>query len=169
LLPDDPTKKEVPDGVVVSIGKDFTEPVPNSITEVKETILIAFALVVLIIFIFLRDWRSTLIPVLAIPVSIIAPFSSCIFLASLLMCLRCLQLYWPIGLVVDDAIVVLENVYEKVEKGVRPMEAAIAGSAEIYFRSSGRRLQSVSNSRKYYLRQFRVGGVNAASKLEYWF
>lgn len=126
-------KKEIPSDFRLIVGVDFTKPVRNSIKEVEETLLIAFGLVVLIIFIFLRDWRSTLIPVLAIPVSILSAFFIMYIAGFSINVLTLLGLVLAIGLVVDDAIVVLENIYEKIEKGMPPIEAALKGSKEIYF------------------------------------
>lgn len=126
-------KKEIPSDFRLIVGVDFTKPVRNSIKEVEETLLIAFGLVVLIIFIFLRDWRSTLIPVLAIPVSILSAFFIMYMAGFSINVLTLLGLVLAIGLVVDDAIVVLENIYEKIEKGMSPVEAALKGSKEIYF------------------------------------
>ncbi len=117
----------------IALGKDFTIPVRNSLAEVEETLLLAFALVSLIIFIFLRDWRSTVIPLLAIPVSIISAFFIMYVADFSINVLTLLGLVLAIGLVVDDAIIVLENIYAKVEKGMSPIQAARTGSNEIYF------------------------------------
>lgn len=122
-----------PEDYIISLGKDFTVPVRNSLSEVEETLLLAFALVTLIIFIFLRDWRSTLIPLVAIPVSIISAFFIMYLGGFSINVLTLLGLVLAIGLVVDDAIVVLENIYSKVESGMTPLEAARKGSSEIYF------------------------------------
>ena len=94
---------------------------------------IAFGLVVIIIFLFLRDWRSTIIPVIAIPVSILSAFFIMFLAGFSINVLTLLGLVLAIGLVVDDAIVVLENIYKKVEEGMSPVQAAFAGSKEIYF------------------------------------
>ncbi len=125
--------KNAPDDYIISLGKDFTVPVRNSLTEVEETLILAFVLVALIIFIFLRDWRSTLIPLVAIPVSIISAFFIMYIADFSINVLTLLGLVLAIGLVVDDAIVVLENIYAKIEKGMKPLEAARKGSDEIYF------------------------------------
>ena len=126
-------KKSAPKEYDIALGKDFTVPVRNSLSEVKETLIIAFGLVALIIFIFLRDWRSTIIPLVAIPVSIISAFFIMYIAGFSINVLTLLGLVLAIGLVVDDAIVVLENIYSKVEKGMSPIEAARKGSDEIYF------------------------------------
>lgn len=125
--------KTAPDDYIISLGKDFTVPVRNSLTEVEETLFLAFGLVALIIFIFLRDWRSTLIPLVAIPVSIISAFFIMYLGDFSINVLTLLGLVLAIGLVVDDAIVVLENIYSKIENGMSPIQAARKGSDEIYF------------------------------------
>ncbi len=126
-------KKEISSEYRLIVGFDFTKPVRESIKEVEETLLIAFGLVVIIIFLFLRDWRSTIIPVLAIPVSILSAFFIMYIAGFSINVLTLLGLVLAIGLVVDDAIVVLENIYKKVEEGMSPVQAAFAGSKEIYF------------------------------------
>ncbi|WP_332737642.1 efflux RND transporter permease subunit [Flavihumibacter sp.] len=126
-------KKEISSEYRLIVGFDFTKPVRESIKEVEETLFIAFGLVVLIIFLFLRDWRSTIIPVLAIPVSILSAFFIMFIAGFSINVLTLLALVLAIGLVVDDAIVVLENIYKKVEEGMNPVQAAFAGSKEIYF------------------------------------
>ena len=125
--------KTAPKDFIISLGKDFTVPVRNSLSEVEETLFLAFGLVALIIFIFLRDWRSTIIPLVAIPVSIISAFFIMYLGNFSINVLTLLGLVLAIGLVVDDAIVVLENIYSKIEKGMSPLEAARKGSDEIYF------------------------------------
>jgi multidrug efflux pump len=122
-----------PKDYIISMGKDFTVPVRNSLSEVEETLLLAFGLVAVIIFLFLRDWRSTIIPLVAIPVSIISSFFIMYIADFSINVLTLLALVLAIGLVVDDAIVVLENIFHKIEKGMKPLEAARKGSDEIYF------------------------------------
>jgi len=126
-------RKELPDDITVEIGYDFTRFVRSSVREVKETLVIAFVLVALIIFGFLRDWRSTIIPVIAIPVSIIAGFFIMYVAGFSINVLTLVAIVLSIGLVCDDAIVVLENIYAKIEAGLSPLEAAQQGSREIYF------------------------------------
>jgi multidrug efflux pump len=126
-------KKDIPDDYTVEIGYDFTKYVRKSVREVEETLLIAFVLVAFIIYAFLRDWRSTLIPVIAIPVSIVSSFVFVWLLGFSINVLTLVGIVLSIGLVCDDAIVVLENVYTKVEAGIPPMRAAIEGSKEIFF------------------------------------
>lgn len=126
-------KAEVPEDIRLEIANDYTKPVRRSIKEVEETLIIAFLLVVIVIFLFLRDWRSTLIPVIAIPISIIATFFIMYIAGFSINVLTLVAIVLAIGLVCDDAIVVLENIYAKVEKGMSPFEAALVGSKEIYF------------------------------------
>src|SRR5690606_5076149 len=106
--------------------------VRRSVAEVKETLFIAFGLVVLIIYLFLRDWRSTIIPVIAIPVSIVAGFFIMYVSGFSINVLTLVAIVLAIGLVCDDAIVVLANIYTQIEEGMPPLEAAIKGSTEIY-------------------------------------
>jgi multidrug efflux pump len=126
-------RKEISSEYRLVVGFDFTKSVRESIKEVEETLFIAFGLVVIIIFLFLRDWRSTIIPVVAIPVSILSAFFIMFIAGFSINILTLLGLVLAIGLVVDDAIVVLENIYKKVEEGMSPVQAAFAGSKEIYF------------------------------------
>jgi multidrug efflux pump len=126
-------KKDAPKDVTFKLGFDSTRFISRSIEEVKETILIAFGLVLLIIFFFLRDWRTTLIPVIAIPVSLIGVFFVMYLAGFSINVLTLLGVVLAIGLVVDDAIVVLENIYVKIEHGMDPVEAGHKGAAEIFF------------------------------------
>ncbi len=126
-------KKDLPKDVELGIGFDVTKFIRNSISEVRETIFIAFALVILIIFLFLRDWRTTLIPIIAIPVSLIGTFFIMYFAGFSINILTLLGIVLAIGLVVDDAIVVLENIYQKIENGIEPADAAAIGTSEIFF------------------------------------
>jgi multidrug efflux pump len=126
-------QKDLPADIKVDIGFDLTTYIRKSITEVKETIFLAFILVVLIIFLFLRDWRTTFIPVIAIPVSLIGVFFVIYIAGYTINVLTLLGIVLSIGLVVDDAIIVLENIYTKIEKGMEPLEAGMKGSAEIFF------------------------------------
>ena len=126
-------KKDLPPDIMTSVGFDNTTYIRKSIGEVEETIFIAFLLVILIIFLFLREWRTTLIPVIAIPVSLIGSFFILYISGYTINILTLLGVVLSIGLVVDDAIIVLENIYTKVEKGMPPAEAGVKGSAEIFF------------------------------------
>lgn len=126
-------KKELPQDMTAEVVFDFSTFVRKTVNEVEETIFIAFGLVVLIIYLFLRDWRSTFIPVIAIPVSIIATFFLMYLANYSINVLTLFGIILAIGLVCDDAIVVLENIYSKVEEGMSPMQAAYKGSREIFF------------------------------------
>lgn len=126
-------KKDLPDDVVVDVSYDNTKFIRASIKEVKDTIIEAFILVVLIIFFFLRDWRSTIIPTLVIPISLIGAFFIMYVAGFSINVLTLLAVVLSIGLVVDDAIVMMENIYVKVEKGESPKEAGIKGANEIFF------------------------------------
>lgn len=126
-------KKEIPADLQLGMALDMTKGIKKAIAEVEETILIAFGLVVLVIFLFLRNWRSTLIPVVAIPISLISTFFIMYLADFSINILTLLGIVLATGLVVDDAIVVLENIYQKIEKGMSPKEAAFKGSEEIFF------------------------------------
>ncbi|HOI31242.1 MAG: efflux RND transporter permease subunit [Bacteroidales bacterium] len=126
-------QKDLPEDIELGIGFDNTDFIRDSIKEVEQTIYMAFVLVVLVIFFFLRDWRTTIIPVLVIPISLVGSFFIMYIANFSINVLTMLGLVLAIGLVVDDAIVVLENIYSKIEKGVRPLQAGIEGSAEIFF------------------------------------
>lgn len=126
-------KKDLPEDIVAEVLFDNTIYIRKSIDEVKSTILIAFLLVVLVIFLFLRNWRTTLIPVIAIPVALVGAFFVMYIAGFTINILTLFAIVLSIGLVVDDAIVVVENIYTKVEHGMSPMEAAKKGSTEIYF------------------------------------
>ncbi|MBY0432494.1 MAG: efflux RND transporter permease subunit, partial [Cyclobacteriaceae bacterium] len=129
----DQIRADLPQDVGFYMTYDSTQYIRDSISEVEETIFIAFCLVLSIIFIFLRDWRTTLIPVATIPISLIGAFFVMYLLGFTINVLTLLGIVLAIGLVVDDAIVVLENIYVKIEEGEDPVEAARKGSAEIYF------------------------------------
>lgn len=126
-------KKDLPADIELAYGFDTTKYIRESIVEVEQTIYLAFILVLLIIFLFLRDWRTTLIPVVAIPISLIGAFFIMYIAGFTINVLTLLGIVLAIGLVVDDAIVVLENIYTKIERGVPPFKAAMDGSAEIFF------------------------------------
>ncbi|MEJ2504673.1 MAG: efflux RND transporter permease subunit [Ignavibacteriaceae bacterium] len=126
-------KRDLPPDIKTGIGFDVTEYIRDSISEVEQTIFVAFGLVVLIIFLFLRNWRTTVIPVIAIPISLIGAFFIMYVANFSINVLTLLGIVLAIGIVVDDAIVVLENIYAKIEEGYNPNEAARRGSAEIFF------------------------------------
>lgn len=126
-------KKNIPDDISTNISFDNTQYIRESITEVKQTVFMAFALVVIIIFMFLRDWRTTFIPVITVPISLIGTFFLMYLFGFSINVLTLLGIVLAIGLVVDDAIVVLENIYSKIEAGAEPHEAGKKGTEEIYF------------------------------------
>ena len=126
-------KKDLPDDVFYSYGFDNTRFIRASIAEVNETVWVAFALVILIIFLFLRDWRVTLIPCMVIPVSLVGSFFVMYLSGFSINVLSMLAIVLAVGLVVDDAIVMTENIYVRIERGMRPREAGIEGSREIFF------------------------------------
>ncbi|MDP2890900.1 MAG: efflux RND transporter permease subunit, partial [Bacteroidota bacterium] len=126
-------KKDLPDDVEIDIGFDNTQYIRSSIDEVKTTIYLAFFLVVVIIFVFLRDWRTTIIPILVIPVSLVGSFFIMYVAGFTINVLTLLAIVLSIGLVVDDAIVMMENIYVKIEQGMSPRQAGLEGSNEIFF------------------------------------
>ena len=126
-------EKDLPEDVGYEYGFDNTRFIRASINEVKTTLYEAFILVILIIFLFLRDWRVTLIPCLVIPVSIIGAFFVMYIMGFSINVLSMLAVVLSVGLVVDDAIVMSENIYNRIEKGMTPMQAGIEGSKEILF------------------------------------
>ena len=126
-------QRDLPDDVKYEVGFDNTDYIRKSIDEVKSTIYIAFFLVVAIIFVFLRDWRTTIIPILVIPVSLIGSFFIMYIAGFTINVLTLLAIVLSIGLVVDDAIVMMENIYVKIEQGMSPLEAGFKGSNEIFF------------------------------------
>jgi multidrug efflux pump len=126
-------EKDLPEDVKLAVAWDTTTYIRKSIVEVRETILTAFLLVVAIIFLFLRDWRTTLIPVLAVPISLVGVFFVMYLAGFSINVLTLLGVVLAIGIVVDDAIVMLENIYAKIEDGMHPIEAGHAGSREVFF------------------------------------
>lgn len=126
-------QKDLPDDVKVSYGFDNTRFIRASISEVEETVYVAFLLVIIIIFLFLRDWRVTLIPCVVIPVSLIGSFFVMYLAGFSINVLSMLAIVLAVGLVVDDAIVMTENIYIRIERGMNPKEAGIEGAKEIFF------------------------------------
>jgi multidrug efflux pump len=125
-------KKDMPESVVIQTTFDNTHFVRLALSEVEETIVIAFLLVVTVIFLFLRDFRTTFIPMITVPISLIGVFFVIWILDFSVNILTLLGVVLAIGIVVDDAIVVLENIYAKIEKGLEPKEAANKGVNEIF-------------------------------------
>jgi len=126
-------RREIPEGVDVLYGRDTSINIRASIKEVVETIFIAFLLVIAIIFAFLREGRTTLIPMVVVPVSVIGSFFVLYLCGFSINVLTLLAMVLAIGLVVDDAIVIVENIYHKIERGMTPKQAAVAGTNEIFF------------------------------------
>ncbi len=126
-------QKLLPEGMRLEVAYNSATFIQNSINEVTDTLLIAFGLVVLVIIAFLKSFRATLIPTFAIPISIIGTFAVTYALGYTINILTLLALVLAIGLVVDDAIVVLENIYRHMEMGKSRWQAAIDGSKEIGF------------------------------------
>ncbi len=126
-------KKDLPEDVKYSYGFDNTRFIRASINEVKSTVYEAFVLVIIIIFLFLRDWRVTLVPCIVIPVSLIGAFFIMYVCGFSINVLSMLAIVLAVGLVVDDAIVMTENIYIRIEQGMKPLEAGIDGAKEIFF------------------------------------
>ena len=124
---------DLPSGFELNIAMDNTQFVRKSVFEVAETLMIAIVLVVLIIYIFFRDWSIAFRPLIDIPVSLIATFFIMYLCGFSINVLTLLAIVLATGLVVDDGIVVTENIFKKVEEGMSPIEAAIKGSNEIFF------------------------------------
>jgi len=129
----DAIKKELPKDFKVNIALDNTLFIKKSITEVIETLAIAIVLVIIIIYLFFRDWLIAIRPLIDIPVSLIGAFFIMYIMGYSVNVLTLLAVVLATGLVVDDGIVVTENIYKKIEEGMSPMEAAHKGSKEIYF------------------------------------
>lgn len=126
-------RKELPEDITLNYAYDSTINIRKAISEVEETILLAFMLVVLVIFIFLRNWRTTLIPIIAIPISLIGTFFVMYLFGFTINILTLLGVVLATGIVVDDAIVVMENIYSKIEHGMDNYKAGYTGSKEIFF------------------------------------
>ena len=126
-------QKDLPEDVTYSYGFDNTKFIRSSINEVIKTVYEAFILVIIIIFLFLRDWRVTLIPCVVIPVSLIGAFFIMYLAGFSINVLSMLAVVLAVGLVVDDAIVMTENIYVRIERGMKPKDAGIEGAKEIFF------------------------------------
>ena len=123
----------IPATVNLNVVVERTTTIRASLREAERTMAIAVALVIMVVFMFLRNWRATLIPAVAVPVSLIGTFSFMYMLGYSLDNLSLMSLTIATGFVVDDAIVVLENVSRHIEKGVPPFEAALKGAREVSF------------------------------------
>ena len=126
-------QSSLPEGMKIEIAFDSTIFIERSIKEVYKTIAEAVLLVIVVIFLFLRSWRATLIPLVTIPISLIGAFALMYAFGFTINTLTLLAMVLAIGLVVDDAIVMLENIYRHIEEGMPPFQAALKGSKEIGF------------------------------------
>lgn len=126
-------KKDVPTDIKLDVGMDQTRFIKKSISEVEETLMIALTLVILIIYLFFRDWILALRPLFDIPVSLIGAFFIMYIFGFTINVLTLLAIVLATGLVVDDGIVVTENIFKKIEAGMNKYQAAKEGSKEIYF------------------------------------
>ncbi|MCC5835452.1 MAG: efflux RND transporter permease subunit [Opitutales bacterium] len=125
-------KTDLPADIELAVGFDTTEFIRDSIAEVQQTIFVALSLVCLTIFLFLREGRSSIIPLLTIPIALIGAFFIMYLAGFTINVLTLLGMVLAIGIVVDDAVVVLENIYAKIEQGMDPKEAALKGIKEIF-------------------------------------
>ena len=126
-------QRTLPDGMKIEVAFDSTIFIEKSIDEVYKTVAEAVILVIVVIFLFLRSWRATLIPLVTIPISLIGAFALMYAFGFTINTLTLLAMVLAIGLVVDDAIVMLENIYRHIEEGMPPFQAALKGSKEIGF------------------------------------
>ncbi|KPQ15869.1 MAG: RND-type efflux system permease component CmeB [Algoriphagus marincola HL-49] len=127
----DELKLGFPEGIDYQVSLDSTAPITAGIAEIIETLIIALILVILVVFLFIQDWRATLIPTLAIPVSLVAAFMVFPLLGFSINTLSLLGLVLAIGIVVDDAIVVVEAVQVNMQKGMNPKDATTAAMKEV--------------------------------------
>ena len=123
----------IPPTIVMKEVVDATRTIRASVKDVQRTLLISIGLVILVVFVFLRNWRSTLIPSVAVPISLIGTFGVMYLLGYSIDNLSLMALTVATGFVVDDAIVVVENITRHLEAGMKPMEAALYGAKEIGF------------------------------------
>ncbi|QHS61323.1 efflux RND transporter permease subunit [Chitinophaga agri] len=129
----DQLKRDLPDDITTNIAIDNTKFIRKSIEEVEETLIVALGLVIIIIYLFFRDWLMAFRPLVDIPVSLIAAFFIMYICGFTINILTLLAIVLATGLVVDDGIVVTENIYKKIEAGMPRMKAAKEGSEEIFF------------------------------------
>jgi len=131
LLPQ--IQQTLPEGMKIQMAFDSTIFIEKSIEEVYKTVAEAVVLVIIVIFLFLRSWRATLIPLVTIPLSLVGAFALMYAFGFTINTLTLLAMVLAIGLVVDDAIVMLENIHRHIEEGMPPFQAALQGSREIGF------------------------------------
>ena len=155
--------KDLPEDVVTRFGFDNTKFIRASIDEVKETVYVAFLLVIVIIFLFLRDWRVTLIPCVVIPVSLVGAFFVMYIAGFSINVLSMLAVVLAVGLVVDDAIVMTENIYIRIERGMTPKEAGIEDRRKFSSRSFRRRSRSWPSFSRSFSCRARPAACSASS------
>jgi multidrug efflux pump len=126
-------RASIPGAIKLDVMMERTTTIRASLRDVERTLIVAVFLVVLVVFVFLRNWRATLIPSVAVPVSLVATFGAMYLCGFSLNNLSLMALTVATGFVVDDAIVVLENVSRHIEKGVAPFRAALIGAREVGF------------------------------------
>ncbi|MCX7160186.1 MAG: efflux RND transporter permease subunit, partial [Proteobacteria bacterium] len=126
-------RASIPSAIDLEVALDRTPTIRASLLEVERSLVISMGLVILVVFLFLRNWRATLIPAVAVPVSLIGTFAVMHLCGFSLNNLSLMALTIATGFVVDDAIVVLENISRRIEEGVPPMKAALQGSREVGF------------------------------------
>ncbi len=126
-------ERELPEDIRLAVAIDITTSIRKAVKEVRDTVMLAFMLVVIVIFVFLRSWRTTLIPMITIPISLVGSFFVMYIMDFSINVLSLLGIVLATGLVVDDAIVVVENIYSKIEKGMKPLKAGHEGTKEIFF------------------------------------
>ncbi|MFZ1615630.1 MAG: efflux RND transporter permease subunit, partial [Holophaga sp.] len=131
ILPD--LQASIPPTMDMQVIIDATRTIRASVKDVQLALMISISLVILVVFIFLRNWRSTLIPSVAVPISLIGTFGAMYLLGYTIDNLSLMALTVATGFVVDDAIVVVENITRHLENGMKPMEAAFHGAKEIGF------------------------------------
>ncbi|MGZ5031623.1 MAG: multidrug efflux RND transporter permease subunit [Usitatibacter sp.] len=131
LIPE--LQASIPAGVDLQVMMERTSTIRASLRDVERTLMISVALVILVVFLFLRNWRATLIPAIAIPISLVGTFAAMHMMGFSLNNLSLMALIIATGFVVDDAIVVLENVSRHIEEGMAPYEAALRGAREVAF------------------------------------
>src|SRR5205809_4722644 len=124
-------KSRFPDDLDYAVSLDTTTSVTEGISEIVQTLLIALVLVILVVFVFLQNWRATLIPMIAVPVSLIGTFAVFPLLGFSINTLSLFALVLAIGLVVDDAIVVVEAVEHHIEEGMSPRDATFKAMEEV--------------------------------------
>lgn len=126
-------RASIPAGIDLAVAQDRSPTIRASLAEVEQSLVIAVVLVVLVVLLFLRSWRATLIPALAVPVSLIGTFAAMYLCGFSLNNISLMALTIATGFVVDDAIVVMENITRHVENGIKPLSAALLGVREVGF------------------------------------